>query len=82
MSLLEEVLLECLIGPSPIWAALTIGAICWAARHVGETTGRTPPPLRRYPSPASMGGLDGGRRAANDRPYGKNERRTHEARRI
>ena len=40
MSLLEEVLLECLIGLSPIWAALTIGAICWAARHVGAPTER------------------------------------------
>ena len=80
MSLLEEVLLECLIGLSPIWAALVIGAICWAARYFGGATGRTTPPLRRSPSPASMGGLDGGRRAANDRPYGRNERRTHETR--
>ena len=82
MSVWTEVGRTALVGLSPIWAALVIGAICWAARYFGGATGRTPPPLRRSPSPASMGGLDGGRRAANDRPYGQNERRQHEARRI
>lgn len=39
MSWLEEVLLTVLVGLSPIWAALVIGAICWAARYFGEPTG-------------------------------------------
>lgn len=47
MSWLEEVLLECLIGLSPIWIALVIGAICWAARHVGESTERRQHEARR-----------------------------------
>lgn len=38
MSYLEEVILTALIGLSPIWTALVIGAICWAARCFGEPT--------------------------------------------
>lgn len=38
MSLLDEVLMTVLVGLSPIWIALVIGAICWAARHIGEPT--------------------------------------------
>ena len=60
MTWFEEVLLTVLVGLSPIWAALGIGAICWAARRFGgatRTRGGTPPPLRRSPSPACRGGL-------------------------
>lgn len=38
MNTLQEVLLEALIGLSPIWAAMLIGAICWAARYFGGPT--------------------------------------------
>ena len=38
MSLLEEVLMTVLVGLSPIWIALIIGAICWSARYFGEST--------------------------------------------
>ena len=41
MSWFEEVLLTVLVGLSPIWAALVIGAICWAARRFGGATERT-----------------------------------------
>lgn len=41
MSWLKEVMLTVLVGLSPIWAALCIGAICWAARFFGGATGRT-----------------------------------------
>ena len=40
MSWLKEVMLTVLVGLSPIWAALGIGAICWAARHFGGETER------------------------------------------
>lgn len=40
MSWIEEVFLTVLVALSPIWIALVIGAICWAARHVGEPTER------------------------------------------
>lgn len=38
MEILKEVMLTALIGLSPIWIALIIGAICWAARYFGEPT--------------------------------------------
>lgn len=38
MSWLEETMLTVLVGLSPIWIALVIGAICWAARYFGEPT--------------------------------------------
>lgn len=41
MSWIEEVLLTVLVGLSPIWSALGIGAICWAARYFGGATERT-----------------------------------------
>lgn len=41
MTLFEEVLLEALIGLSPICAVMLIGAICWAARYFGGATERT-----------------------------------------
>lgn len=47
MSWFEEVLLTVLVALSPIWAALGIGAICWAARHVGEPTERRTHEARR-----------------------------------
>lgn len=40
MSWIEEVFLTVLVGLSPIWIALVIGAICWAARRFGEPTER------------------------------------------
>ena len=40
MSWLEEVIMTVLVGLSPIWIALIIGAICWAARYFGEPTER------------------------------------------
>lgn len=47
MTWLEEVLLTVLVGLSPIWAALGIGAICWAARRFGETKERRTHETRR-----------------------------------
>ena len=38
MTVIEEVLLTTLVSLSPIWIALVIGAICWAARYFGEPT--------------------------------------------
>lgn len=38
MSWLEEMMLTALLGLSPIWIALVIGAICWSARYFGEPT--------------------------------------------
>lgn len=40
MTVLKEVLLTPLIGLSPIWIALVIGAVCWAARNFGKPTKR------------------------------------------
>ena len=40
MGWFEEVLLTVLVALSPIWIALVIGAICWAARYFGEPTER------------------------------------------
>ena len=40
MSWLEEMMLTALLGLSPIWIALVIGAICWSARYFGEPTKR------------------------------------------
>lgn len=41
MSWFEEVIRTALVGLSPIWIALVIGAICWAARYFGEPCKRT-----------------------------------------
>ena len=41
MSVWTEVGRTALVGLSPIWAALVIGAICWAARYFGEPCKRT-----------------------------------------
>ena len=40
MSWLEQVMLTALLSLSPIWIALIIGAICWAARYFGDPTNR------------------------------------------
>lgn len=47
MNWFEEVLLTVLVGLSPIWIALVIGAICWAARRFGEPTERRTHETRR-----------------------------------
>ena len=40
MNWLVEVIKTALICLSPIWIALAIGAICWAARYFGDPTKR------------------------------------------
>ena len=81
MSWFEEVMLTVLVGLSPIWAALGIGAICWAARHVGEPTG-TKETERRILRCAQNDRWERGGRILRSAQNDKTERRHHEARRV
>lgn len=57
MTILKEVLLTALLGLSPIWIALVIGAICWSARYFGEPTKRNRYETKRNRPVRANGGV-------------------------
>ena len=57
MGVLKEVMLTALIGLSPIWIAMVIGAICWAARYFGEPTKQSRYETKRNRPARANGGV-------------------------